>query len=528
MQPLYAVDFDVSSTRGDSFDVLGRLREHLAAWLNSPPSGGPTAADLVVAGEALLAAKPPGREQRQVRWWVEAGDDAQALRVRLSHPVESGAQFVTQVTMAKVADQVSLRVMMGQEIPSGWLAPIQDPSLYRPNVLGRVCGDEALGLRTLSQLVTGRFEPIRQSEQVAVLAESLAAPTRLPALLLQPRDESAWQLARRASSQLVGLAQVVTLNYATSRALSRELPELQVPDGGALLVWPDLRLSHPRYSRPEIRLEGMVEHWMRTLAELSVLARGSDRGWDAARQSARATAARRAAAQVEEARRLGDAAAERAALEQRVRELEESVSEWEGLAVSEAARADENISKAADAAKFEEDATRWRKLYEQERASSGSPSAPVDPWESIPDLQKGVSAPTYRALEEASEGRIVFTPNAERSWKSDQYRFHEEMTEQLVLLAKAAADLYEQSPTSMPYLDEWFSTQHGLKVATSDLTIKKNPRMRYATYGGAQHDTLPHVKVRDGVAHSDCGRIHFALDPENRRFVVDHVGVKKY
>jgi hypothetical protein len=36
------------------------------------------------------------------------------------------------------------------------------------------------------------------------------------------------------------------------------------------------------------------------------------------------------------------------------------------------------------------------------------------------------------------------------------------------------------------------------------------------------------VKVRDGVAHSDCGRIHFALDSHERRFVVDHVGVKKY
>ncbi|MFE0737896.1 hypothetical protein [Streptomyces sp. NPDC058855] len=528
MQPLYAVDFDVSSTRGASFDVLGKLREHLASWLNSPPVGGPTAADLATAGEALLAAKPPGREQRHVRWRLEAGDAAQALRVHLSHPVDSGARFVTQVTLAKVSDQVSLRVMMGQEIPSGWLAPIQDPPLYRPNVLGKVCGDEALSLRTLSQLVTGRFEPIRRSEQTSVLAESLAAPTRLPTLLIQPRDESAWQLARRASSQLIGLAQVVTLNYATSRALSRDIPVLQVPDGGALLVWPDLRLSHPRYSRHEITLEGMVEHWMRTLAELSVLARGSDRGWDAARQSARATAARRAAAQVEEARRLGDAAAERAALEQRVRELEEGVSEWESLAISEAARADENVSKAADAAKFEEDATRWRKLYEQERASSGAPSVPVDPWASIPDLQKGVSAPTYRALEEASEGRVVFTPNAERSWKSDQYRFHEEMTEQLVLLAKAAADLYEQAQPSMPHLDEWFSTQHGLKVATSDLTIKKNPKMRWASYDGEQHDTLPHVKVRDGVAHSDCGRIHFALDPNNRRFIVDHVGVKKY
>ncbi|MFF5973864.1 hypothetical protein ACFY7C_20275 [Streptomyces sp. NPDC012769] len=526
MQPLYVVDFDVAAANGVEVDAVARLRGHLAAWLNGPLGSALDVGDLARSGQTLLPAKPPGRERREARWRVEEGVAAQALRVDLSHPVDNGARFVTQVTVARVEGRVLLRVVMGQEIPSGWLSPIQDPPLFRPNVLAKVCADKTLDLRTLGQLVTGRFEPIRQSEQVSVLSDSLASPTRLPALLMQPRDDTAWQVARRASSQLMGLAQVVTLNYATSQALLRRQPMLRVPDGGALLVWPDLRLCHPSYARPEVTADGMVEHWMRSLAELSVLARGSDKGWDAARQAARRAAARRVAEQVEEARRLGDAAAERKALEQRVRELEESVATWEQLAVGEAARADDNASKAAEATKFQEEAVWWRKLYERERASQGETS--VDPWSAIPVLAKGDAAATYRALEEASEGRIVFTPGAERSWKSDQYRFPEEMTAQLILLAKAAADLYEQTSSSMPRLDEWFSTQHGLKVATSDLTIKKNARMRWVEFDGEQRDTLPHVKVRDGVAHSDCGRIHFALDPRKRRFIVDHVGVKKY
>ncbi|WP_345491625.1 hypothetical protein [Streptomyces roseoviridis] len=520
------VDFDVAPAQGAEADVVAGLHGHLAAWLNGPSGTGLAAGDLARSGQAVLPAKPPGREQREARWKVEEGVGARALRVDLSHPVDNGARFYTQVTVARVECRVLLRVVMGQEIPSGWLSPVQDPPLFRPNVLARVCADRTLELRTLGQVVTGRFEPIRQSEHVSVLSDSLASPTRLPALLMQPRDDAAWQVARRASSQLMGLAQVVTLNYATSQALLRRQPALRVPDGGALLVWPDLRLSHPSYARPEVTADGMVEYWMRSLAELSVLARGSDKGWEAARRAARSTAARRVAAQVEEARRLGDAAGERKALERRVRELEESAATWEQLAVAESARADDNAAKAAEATKFQEEAVRWRKLYERERASQGEAAA--DPWSTIPVLEKGDAAATYRALEEASEGRIVFTPGAERSWKADQYRFPDEMTEQLILLAKAAADLYEQTSASMPRLDEWFSTQHGLKVATSDLTIKKNARMRWVTFDGEQRDTLPHVKVRDGVAHSDCGRIHFALDPEKRRFIVDHVGVKKY
>ncbi|MET9482212.1 hypothetical protein [Streptomyces sp. NPDC006638] len=527
MQPLYVVEFDVSAVPGGTVDVVSRLRRHLATWLNGASRSGPTEADLAQAGETLLPAKPPGREERQARWRVEESDDVQALRVDLSHPVDSGARFVTQVTLANLVDHVLFRVVMGQEIPSGWLSPIQDPLLFRPNVLGITCGDDDLELRTLGQKVTGRFESIREIELVSILAESLAAPTRLPTLLIQPRDDDAWRIAKRASSQLVGLAQVVTLNYATSQELLRTLPELPFPDGGALLVWPDLRLSHPRYSRSEVTAAGMVEHWMSTLAELSVLARGSDRGWETARQASRHAAARRAAAQVEQARSLGDAVAERTALERRLHELEESVSNWEELAFAESARADENSAKAADATKYQEEATRWRKLYEQERASQNVTPA-IDPWGEIPALEPGDAGPTYRALETAAEGRIVFTPSAERSWKASRYRFPVEMKDQLILLAKASADLYEQPPGSMPHLDEWFSTQHGLKVATSDLTIKKDSKLRWVEFDGEQRDTLPHVKVRDGVAHSDCGRIHFALDPKGCRFIVDHVGVKKY
>ncbi|WP_424213316.1 hypothetical protein ACN20G_15215 [Streptomyces sp. BI20] len=527
MQPLYVVEFDVSAAPGVEVDVAGRLRAHLASWLDGNSGLGPTVEELTRSGEVTLPARPPGRERRSARWAVAGGDGSRAVRVHLSHPVDSGALFLTQVTLADLAGSVVLRVALGQEIPSGWLAPIEDPPLYRPNLLGRVGGDKDLRLHTLGRPVSDRFEAVRRSEDVPALVASLTAAGPLPTLLVHPRDEDARALVRRASSQLLGLARVVALNYAGGQELVRALPRLRVPDGGALLVWPQLTLAHPRFTRAELADPGVVERWTRTLAGLSVLARGSDRGWGSARQAGLRDAARRADARLAEARHLGGLKAANAELQRRVRELEAEAGQWEELALAESARADEYAGLAADAAQSREEATRWRELWEQERATGQAPP-PADPWQEIPPLDHGDAGAVYRALEAASGGRVVFTPGAERSWKAIRYRHPDEMREQLILLAKAAADLYEESTGPMPHLDEWFSTEHGLRVATSDQTLKKDQRKRYAEFEGAQWDTLPHVKVRDGVAHSECGRIHFALDPKGRRFVVDHVGVKKY
>src|SRR5690606_40064519 len=84
-----------------------------------------------------------------------------------------------------------------------------------------------------------------------------------------------------------------------AQAVRRAHEQVAVPSGGARLVWPDLGLEHPAYSREEVSQTSFVERrLMPSLAHLSVIARGSDTAWERARQASYRAGARRAAEQL--------------------------------------------------------------------------------------------------------------------------------------------------------------------------------------------------------------------------------------
>lgn len=69
------------------------------------------------------------------------------------------------------------------------------------------------------------------------------------------------------------------------------------------------------------------------------------------------------------------------------------------------------------------------------------------------------------------------------------------------------------------------ASHHGLKFAPNDEKISKDKDKRYFTFNGKRWDGLPHIKVRDAVSPNEVGRIYFALDSEEKRFIVNHVGL---
>lgn len=179
-----------------------------------------------------------------------------------------------------------------------------------------------------------------------------------------------------------------------------------------------------------------------------------------------------------------------------------------------------------DAARSEADY--WKSLY----LASGvaAPEEDVDPWEQVPALPAGADpVETFFALTDAAGERIVFTRNAARSWKKITYPDPEDMTAQLITLARAAVHLYDEdalAPTG--HLDKWFKTEFELNVSMTDDTIRKTKGLRWFEYEGERHDQQPHVKVRDAVKPNEVGRIHFALDKAGRRVIVNHVALKLY
>ncbi|MFF8862974.1 hypothetical protein ACF08B_13115 [Streptomyces sp. NPDC015139] len=529
MQVLYAVSFDVQNAQPaqESGHVFERLRHHLADWLGDRGRiQAPSVAELDSAGKAVLAGKFPGHGERDVGWSVAGDERTRALRMTIRQPLSgSPARFVTRATVSRSEEgSGGLRVVMGREIPDGWIAPVQDPRLRRPHLLRAVLADETLDVRVLGQRATGRYERIREERHTDVLLESLALSTRLPILLVHPRDPAGWNAAAEASGQLAGLAQVVTLNHVTAQAVRRVHEQVAVPSGGARLVWPNLDLEHPAYSREEVSQRPFVERrLMPSLAHLSVIARGSDTAWERARQASYRVGARRAAEQLSRAQAAGNRTAELHMLKERAQQLEEDAKSWEDMAQSCMEERDKAQSEAAAAEALRQDRDYWKKLYlDLSRGGTGQ-AAESDAWSEIPVL--GMDAqPTFEALVEASEMHIVFTAKAARAWKASQYPYPEEMTDQLVALAQAAMDLYAKTG-KMPRLDQWFYDNHGLRFAGSDEKLSKNKEKRYFEFDGKRRDGLPHIKVRDAVSPNEAGRIYFALDADGRRFIVNHVGL---
>ncbi|MFH8973741.1 hypothetical protein [Streptomyces sp. NPDC017890] len=530
MQPLYAVSFDVQSAQEQPDHVYQHLRRHLADWLcDRGRAPAPSPADLDRDGRAVLPGKIPGHGDRTASWEVLGDERTHALRMTIRQPLSDGspAEFVTRITISRAEEGGGgLRVVMGREIPDGWIAPVRDPRLKRPNLLREVLRDPELVVRVLGQVATGRYERIRDEQSAAVLLDSLALSTRLPIFLVQPRDQATWNTAADASGQLAGLAQVVTLNYLTVQAVRRVHGQLAVPSGGALLVWPDLGLEHPAYSREEVCEASFVEgRLMPSLGHLSVIARGTDSAWERARQASYRAAARRAAEQLSRAQAADDKAGQLSVLNDRVQDLLKQVKTWQDLAQSYVEDRDKAQSEAADAKTLRQDRDYWKGQYLDLSKGGSGQKAALDVWSAIPVLGATDALPTFEALTEASEQHIAFTPRAARAWKESRYPYRQEMTDQLTALAQAAMALYTK-PGRMPRLTQWFCDNHGLKYAPNDEKLGKDKDKRYFAFdGNPRWDGLGHIKVRDNVSPNEVGRIYFALDPDGKRFIVNHVGL---
>ncbi|WP_190214945.1 hypothetical protein [Kitasatospora indigofera] len=201
-----------------------------------------------------VPSRGPGGRQRTITWEVEGDATTEAVRLQVAEPLrnQAAARFVTQVTIFRGLQCVGLRVAMGREVLDGWLGQAEVDGIFRPGLIRNVVNNPTLDLSVLGQKTEGRFERIRDVPATRVLAEALAKRARLPIAILQPRSQEGWKAAARLSEHLVGLAQVVTLNYVTASTLRWLLPTVVVPDGGALLVWPGMAADHLPSSRQDL------------------------------------------------------------------------------------------------------------------------------------------------------------------------------------------------------------------------------------------------------------------------------------
>lgn len=535
MELLYVTEFEItwasSTERADLYThILGTLED----WLNAGAQG-PRAEDFGLPGSFEI---PPHQSwgkkfpARQLTWETLAAGASRALRLQIVQALETGtdASLVTRCTVSTMPQGVRVRLSLARAESSGRLSPLGITSIFQPGLIRIMLDDPRIVGRSAGQRLDSRYLQVRTPADVDVWSEVLRGTNRLPIILVHPRSNEAWNLAKMLAKKLIGLARVATVNFHTAQSLRTRIPLVSVPFGGALLIWSDCQVKGQAWSQHDIDSKTapvILQEGMRHLAAVSALVRGADVGWRETRSAVDNAVAAELDVRLKLARSTGDKVAELEALNATIKKLQSDVDTWRDLSEIEEERANSLQQEAELARQLQQEANYWREQYQLVAAE---PLEDItDPWSVISTLLSGDNpSDVFRAIEDAAEGRIVFTDAAETSWRKIDYPDPADMTEKIIRLAHAAQSLYGGAMDGVSHIDNWFKTNFELNVAMKDQTIGQDKKLRKFQFEGTTYSQEPHVKVRDGVKPNEVGRIHFDLDKAKERIVVNHVGLKLY
>ena len=125
------------------------------------------------------------------------------------------------------------------------------------------------------------------------------------------------------------------------------------------------------------------------------------------------------------------------------------------------------------------------------------------------------------------EGKhFTLSDRARSMLDGNPYPKAERMYNQVRKLSLVAKTYHEQDGNLGAGFAEFSIVNHGIEVALTDKGLNP-PEVRIDNVRQSFH-AIPHVKVDDAKSPDQCGRIYFAIDQEQRRLVVDHIGLHDY
>ncbi|MFI2423611.1 hypothetical protein ACH5A7_05845 [Streptomyces sp. NPDC018955] len=522
MELLYVVELDVRASGPDELgpgEVRERVLQHVANWLNFEHSPPLSTKSFDVPGSATLVSQRGDRADTRVSWALEGTDDVNALVVTVRTEItRSGrADFVCVVTVFNEGERTAVRLELARESLDGVLAPAGIDFFRRPYLLVLLLRDRDLQCWAGPSRVDGRFNWVNPKHTEFVWEAITAAGRLLPILLVDGADEGGEQLARRAASELAGLAAVLAVDARSQRIIEDRLVEVDatIPRGGARLVWPDLALRHPAFTKDEsVLAPGRL---LRMLSSVSVTVRGVNHLLHRASAAQRSARNEKIAADLEAAKNRGNLAHQVAAQNRAIEELKSEVEQYVAWLQDVETERDGYKAKAALA-------TYWRQEADRARQASGLRATD---WSEAPELDPVDLTELAAFLKAQSRDAIVFTRNAHQAWKRDDYPHIHVMRDALITLTKAAIE-YRRLECQLGMLpDDWFKHEWELTLASTDKFMSKNGLDEF-TFEDRTYSRLPHLKLGDHTSPNEVGRIYFAMDSEGERFIVDHVGLKLY
>jgi hypothetical protein len=507
MQDLFASSFAVSS--GDIDQLFVDVAATVSSWAARRTQEAPPDV-LDGSGERDVG---PGYHMQWLPLAVP-GRTEQALEVILRHPdpqVE-GREWRTVVDVCRRDESIGVTIRVSREAIELRMTPAALTTLRRPALVPQ--------LLNTYRCSAGGLDLSAEPSQIHVTGISdfidgvLGNPDRaLPVVVVAPHSAlpSAPDL-RKVTDELAGLAHVAGFGGHLAWLRFREEigGGLFVPPGGARIYWPGFggredQLIHRYWTARGIAAlrEPFDRALFATLTRISVHAVPRDPLPAELRRTAAEWQLRELrAAGRSDAELLELFADENETLGSRVEALEAQVAELEReLAIH---RQNYAAMSTALTASADDEAD------EQEILNEASHDE-VDSMADLVDSLQLIESPSFLATSAARESAL-----------QSGYRDPARMWQHLESLAEGAKAWAEVGGAVGKDLKTWFSDNYGIEIALFDSTL--GPAGRFLLEG-KEYSREPHVKVDDYKNPAECGRIYFAYVADERRFIVDHIGL---
>ncbi|HVB43077.1 MAG TPA: hypothetical protein VNF47_10285 [Streptosporangiaceae bacterium] len=424
-----------------------------------------------------------------------------SLQLEHADQADAGIWWRTSVDLSQALpdDDVMMTLRLGREARGFRLMPapyeLRPPGLIRAIVYAGGCHDGSVNIPLPSTLLAGSVDQFCE--------DVVNAPERkLPILLVA----GSFRDVERLSSALLGLAHVAVVGRLAWERLRGRAGVTSPPWGGAVLLWPrplpdggyDRRYP-PQETFPLTDLRGRV---FGTLSSLSVARVPRDPAYAAVR--AADLEARRQKIAEEDSSGWRELAIDATEEVERLRAHNEELTS-ELVAVMEEKEVVERKLDAAD---------QW--LQYQERTSITHVDDDID----LLDLRIDDWAHFERHVTRLRSEAFVITDDVLSGLYRCPYPDPQRMWDHLVRLSRVAEDYRASDGDLGGRLKDYAAENHGIEIALTDSSIHRS-----VTLDGRDIDTVPHVKVDDYKNPAECGRIHFGIDGEGRRLVVDHIGL---
>lgn len=425
------------------------------------------------------------------------------VSLQLEHPDQADGDiwWRTSVDLSQYPPDydIKLTLRLGREARGFRLTPapyeLRPPGLIRAVANMGGCHDGPIAMPLSPTLLVGGVEQF--------CADVVnAADRRLPILLVAGSFRDVGLL----SSALFGLAHVVLAGRLAWERL-RTCAGVTTPSwGGAVLLWPRPLPDggyDRRYSPDEaFPFAGLRQRVFGTLSSLSVARVPRDPAYAAVR-AADLEARRQSLVETDATgwRELADEATDEA---RRLRvHNEELTSELLEL-MEQLELTERKLDSAA------------QQLQYQERTGISRAQDDID----LLDLRADTWSDFERHVTRLRSEALVITDEVLSALDRCPYPDPQRMWDHLVRLSRVAEDYRASDGDLGGRLKTYAAESHGIEIALTDSSLRRSVAVDARVI-----DTVPHVKVDDHKNPAECGRIHFGIDGEGRRFLVDHIGL---